>query len=231
MLTKSWGLGIPTLLTIALFSTVSTRSTHASTEAAVSPEAKLSVDREAMARTSPDRPLTADAFDKLMKAESNLKGVLQRDINLDRSLAMNGNENALEGWQHRLDTVPAVTEAIKNAGMTTQEYVAAFVSIVRASAVVGLTKQGKDVPPSLERSVPAENVAFVKSHVAQVEAWWKGSPSGSVKPNTMEDLYVAPEETTQTAQKPPEKPAVKKTAKTSGKNGEKTSAEEPPKAP
>lgn len=223
MLTKRWGAGRLSLAATALSLILSGSPLNASSQTVIESGKTRGPEKGLPSKPAMDRTLTLESFAKLVKAETNLKGLVQRDPNLERALAMNGDENAFDSWRHRLDMKPAVTEAIKSAGMTTREYVGAIVSVMRASAVAGLKKQGKDVPAPLRQAVPAENITFVQSHQAEVETWWRGA-SGSLKPNTMEDLYVMPEDSTKLADKKPAKKPVSKagTSKSDPETDEKT---------
>jgi hypothetical protein len=153
----------------------------------------------------PAARLTAQEFDRFLKADNGVTAALKRDRNLDMAIAASANMDAIDGMHRRIQASPAAIDAIKASGMSDQGYFQTYLALLQAAAASGIKKQGKEIPPALARAVPAENLAFIEKHPAEVGAWMHEAGIGPahtatmnpgnaavVKPNTIEDLYTAP---------------------------------------
>lgn len=152
--------------------------------------------------------LTSVALTRLIKAESGLASVKESDVSLLKSVVTHPNEDARSDWVRRINARPQALQAIKAAGLSPREYLVATGAVVRAYTVYLETQNGRTIPPDISNLVPTENVAFVGEHLDQVQSWERGSGSGLVKPNTLEDIYAPPP--AEPAPPPPAKPNGKK---------------------
>lgn len=153
--------------------------------------------------------LTSDAFFRFEKAEANLAVVGESDPTLIAVIAVHPSDEARADWIRRIETNPKAAEAIRSAGLSPKEYLMMAGAVVQAYTVSARKKAGKPLPTELDGKIPQQNIEFVESHLAQVEAWQKDHGKRGGKPNTMEDIYTAPPvPAPETAQKPdkPKKP-------------------------
>src|SRR5437867_214731 len=104
--------------------------------------------------------ITPEAFQKLLKAEGSLTGLMERDNTLEKSIALNGDHDTFEAWLRRIESNTKAVSVIKDAGLTPREYLKTLVAVFQAYAVDGVSKLGKPVPPHLQAQVPLEHVAF-----------------------------------------------------------------------
>lgn len=154
------------------------------------------------------RVLTLDGLNKFIKADQALAKVQPRDLNMEMGLAVNGTPDSFQGWLARLESSPEAVAAIQSAGMSPRDYLQTYIAVVQASAVSSANKQSKEIPARLKDQVPAANVSFIEAHGKEISRIGK-PPTASVKPNTMEDIYVA-------SDPPKEGTAATATAQTQG---------------
>ena len=137
--------------------------------------------------------LTTESFGRFSKADDAVSAATVRDRRLEMSTAASADSNAIADWKRRISADAAAGEALKGAGLGFEEYFGALVAVYQAAALVDLKSQGREAPASLTRVVPAENIAFVQKNPVQVSALiHRNAAGGAVRPNTIEDVYVAP---------------------------------------
>src|SRR5206468_11368600 len=71
---------------------------QATSESTASPIPKLS---EA---ASTSYVLTPEAFQKFLKAENKLSGLMERDSTLEKAIALQGDHDTFEAWLRRIET-------------------------------------------------------------------------------------------------------------------------------
>lgn len=83
------------------------------------------------------------------------------------------DQKTISGTVRAIERHPALVAAIKNAGMTTREYVVMGMTLMMTAIAVGLKRQGslamKELPPSISK----ENAAFVEQNFDKIETLMK----------------------------------------------------------
>lgn len=98
------------------------------------------------------------ALEKLSKADASLKGVarfdqLQDPLSLDEAV-------------RRVGSHPQAVEAIRNAGLSTRDYVLTMYCFVKTTEVLFLPESVRQTsyPPGVSK----ENIVFVKNHLEEI---------------------------------------------------------------
>src|SRR5436309_3362661 len=66
--------------------------------------------------------LTPEAFQKFLKAEEKLSGLMDRDRRLEKAIALKGDHDTFEAWLRRIESNSKAVSAIEGTGLTTREY-------------------------------------------------------------------------------------------------------------
>jgi len=98
------------------------------------------------------------ALEKLSKADASLKGVAQFDQQQD--------PRSVDEAVRRVGSHPQAVEAIRNAGLSTREYVLTMYCFVKTTQALFLPENVR--PTSYPAGVSKENVVFVKNHLEQI---------------------------------------------------------------
>src|SRR5262245_28605768 len=88
------------------------------------------VPETAVSGALPAERLTLDNFNKLMKVEKARAGA-QRDLNLERAMAMHGDPDTIRRWATQLEADKTTSAALKSAGMSAQEYTRTLVAVLQ----------------------------------------------------------------------------------------------------
>lgn len=112
--------------------------------------------------------LTMDNVTKFAEASKALVKLSHDNPSLEKSMESQADAKTIEEAVRTTERFPAVTAAIKSAGLTPRDFVVMTGTLMGAEMAVGMKKQGqiKQYPPS----VSPENTAFVEQNWDRVNA-------------------------------------------------------------
>jgi hypothetical protein len=148
-----------------------------STPAAATPAASSSSGNQDLADISTYK-LTMDGIDKFYAAQRNLGLKMKAMSPAEREAAKaRGDEStsdlnsSLDDMVVKIDKEPVYAAAVREAGLSTREYVLVMMSMMQSSMAAGVIKmRPKDNADSLAREMKAnpENVRFIQQHEAEL---------------------------------------------------------------
>jgi hypothetical protein len=139
-----------------------------------SPGATQSID----ARHLADYRLTPEVFKRFAHATRLIAAITQRDVRfhdqplITREISVSGDAPAMAAaLKQRLDTEPALAEALFAADISAHEYAVFAIALFAARLAQGFLRSGamRRVPPG----AATENVAFVATHEVEIVALLK----------------------------------------------------------
>lgn len=112
--------------------------------------------------------LTMDGVDRWLEATRNIAGLVKQDPALEDATAMDANEGT-DAFVARLDSLPQVAAAIREAGLSTRDYAMTSEAVTGALFAVGMLEAGaiKELPPELKDN---QHVRFVQEHKDEINA-------------------------------------------------------------
>ena len=111
--------------------------------------------------------LTDAEEERLEKLRSDLEQLEQANPNVA------DNTKTLSEMAAAIEREPLAAKALASAGISAREYAKFMLAYFQAGMVAGMMKQGliKEVPKDLAATVNMDNVAFVREHEAEFEAF------------------------------------------------------------
>jgi hypothetical protein len=124
--------------------------------------------------------LTMDNVNKFVAASKALVKLSHDNPALESQMESQQDATTIDQAVRTTDKYPAVTAAIKSAGLTTRDFVVMTGTLMGAEMAVGMKKQGqiKQYPPS----VSPENAAFVEQNWDKLNAMMKAVADSSGEP-------------------------------------------------
>ena len=121
--------------------------------------------------------LTMENVNKFVAASKSLVKLSHDNPDLEKQMESQADAKTIQDAVKTTEQYPAVTAAIKNAGLTTRDFVVMTGTLMGAEMAVGMKKQGqiKQYPPS----VSAENAAFVEQNWDRLNAMMKAVAESS----------------------------------------------------
>ena len=121
--------------------------------------------------------LTMDNVNKFVAASKALVKLSHDNPELEKEMESQSDARTIEDAVKTTEKYPAVTAAIKGAGLTTRDFVVMTGTLMGAEMAVGMKKQGqiKQYPPS----VSPENAAFVEENWEKLNAMMKAVAESS----------------------------------------------------
>jgi hypothetical protein len=115
--------------------------------------------------------LSMDNVNKYVAASKALVKLTHDNPALERQLESQSDATTIEAAVKTTEKYPEVTAAIKNAGLSTRDFVVMSGTLMGAEMAVGMKKQGqiKAYPPS----VSPENIVFVEQNWDKLNAMMK----------------------------------------------------------
>lgn len=118
--------------------------------------------------------LSMDKVDKYFSAFRNIGVALKGMTPAQRkAVDMDIGEGDIDAYARRLDAQPAISKAVKDAGLSTREFGVLTVAMLQASMATGvIDMRPKDDADSLARAMKTNpaNIRFMKEHAAEIEA-------------------------------------------------------------
>lgn len=143
--------------------------------------------RVAGTRTRPDTPdmvemrnyrLSMQKIDKFGAASQKLVALSKSNPAMKSAMqGGTGAKNLDEGAKFLESKYPEAAEAIQKSGMSVREYFLTSVTLMTATMVAGMKRQGQAVN-QLPSSVSAENLAFVEQNYPKIEKLLSGLSRG-----------------------------------------------------
>jgi hypothetical protein len=126
--------------------------------------------------------LTMDNVDKFVAASKALVKLSHDNPGLEKEMESQQDAITIEQAVKTTEKYPAVTAAIKSAGLTTRDFVVMTGTLMGAEMAVGMKKQGRinQYPPS----VSPENIAFVEQNWDKLNAMMKAVADSSGETQT-----------------------------------------------
>ncbi len=147
-----------------------TDAATASTPAAESPATAAGPETQeaAPAADTAGFELTMDGVDRWLAATRNIAGLVKQDPALEDATAMDASEGT-DAYVARLDSLPKVVAAIRDAGLSTRDYAMTSEAVTGALFAVGMLEAGaiKELPPELKDN---QHVRFVQEHKDEIGA-------------------------------------------------------------
>ena len=109
--------------------------------------------------------LTMDNVDKMLKAQVAIGAAVNADPQLDP--AMNISEENDAQYVARLESTPALKQAIESAGLSVHDYAYTTQSLVATMMAVGAVESGQ--LKAMPEGVNPHNVEFIKTHGADIQ--------------------------------------------------------------
>ncbi|HEV2382904.1 MAG TPA: hypothetical protein VG206_24320 [Terriglobia bacterium] len=121
--------------------------------------------------------LTMENVGKFVAASKALVKLSHDNPGLEKDMESQSDARTIEDAVRTTEKYPAVTSAIKSAGLTTRDFVVMTGTLMGAEMAVGMKKQGqiKQYPPS----VSPENAAFVEQNWDRLNAMMKAVADSS----------------------------------------------------
>lgn len=121
--------------------------------------------------------LTMENVGKFVAASKALVKLSHDNPGLEKDMESQSDARTIEDAVRTTEKYPAVTAAIKSAGLTTRDFVVMTGTLMGAEMAVGMKKQGqiKQYPPS----VSPENAAFVEQNWDRLNAMMKAVAESS----------------------------------------------------
>lgn len=121
--------------------------------------------------------LTMENVGKFVAASKALVRLSHDNPDLEKDMESQSDARTIEDAVRTTEKYPAVTAAIKSAGLTTRDFVVMTGTLMGAEMAVGMKKQGqiKQYPPS----VSPENAAFVEQNWDRLNAMMKAVAESS----------------------------------------------------
>lgn len=118
-----------------------------------------------------DFRLTMDNVNKYVAASKAIVKLMHDNPELEQQLESQSDATTIDAAVKTTEKYPEVTGAIKNAGLSTRDFVVMGGTLTGAEMAVGMKKQGqiKDYPPA----VSPENIAFVEQNWDKLNAMMK----------------------------------------------------------
>lgn len=115
--------------------------------------------------------LTMENINKFVAASKALVKLSHDNPGLEKDMESQSDASTIDEAVKTTEKYPAVTNAIKDAGLTTRDFVVMTGTLMSAQMAVGMKKQGqiKQYPPS----VSPENAAFVEQNWDKLNAMMK----------------------------------------------------------
>ena len=115
--------------------------------------------------------LTMENVNKFVAASKSLVKLSHDNPDLEKQMESQADARTIDDAVTTTEKYPAVTAAIKSAGLTTRDFVVMTGTLMGAEMAVGMKKQGqiKQFPPS----VSAANAAFVEQNWDKLNAMMK----------------------------------------------------------
>jgi hypothetical protein len=101
---------------------------------------------------------------------------LQTELDtLEKSVLPNTGNSTLSQMAAAMEKEPLFAQALASAGITAREYAKFLFAYLSAGMVAGMMEQGviKEVPKELAGSINMENLKFVQTHKAELQAFQK----------------------------------------------------------
>jgi|HubBroStandDraft_6_1064221.scaffolds.fasta_scaffold1180497_1 hypothetical protein len=121
--------------------------------------------------------LTMENVGKFVAASKALVKLSHDNPDLEKDMESQSDARTIQDAVRTTEKYPAVTAAIKSAGLTTRDFVVMTGTLMGAEMAVGMKKQGqiKQYPPS----VSPENAAFVEQNWDRLNAMMKAVAESS----------------------------------------------------
>jgi len=124
--------------------------------------------------------LTLESVNKFVAASKALVKLSHDNPELEKQMEAQSDARTIDEAVKTTEKYPAVTAAIKSAGLTTRDFVVMTGTLMGAQMAVGMKKQGqiKQYPPS----VSPENAAFVEQNWDKLNAMMRSVAESSGSP-------------------------------------------------
>ena len=110
--------------------------------------------------------LTTQKLGQFQKAIKNLIGAIEKNPELLRNLKVQEHPEAgLSELVQLLDSMPDASQAVKESGMSSREYLTFYLALTYAGAGAMMEKAGAKLPAEYSK----ENVDFVRSHEQELQ--------------------------------------------------------------